>query len=218
MRGDPAEPGPEFHRALVPDRGIVGRGFADDNGACLPQQAFDLDQMPRTDATTLLCRCQYQNHACGRAQMPGQVLRREQNPGDPGFHVGRSAAVEPVPVGFAGERIPAPGCRTERHGIDMSCQAQRRLGVRATEPRDHTGALVGVLVVLDRVAPVLKQATDATRAFPLVARGIDRVELEQVAGQGDFIGGVHCGNSTVVSRQCAGGRLAPETVRAAPHD
>ncbi len=174
------------------------------------QQALDLNQVPRADATTFLCRRQYQNHARGRAQMPGQILCREQDSSDPGLHVGRSAAVELVPVRLAGERIPAPGCRAERHGIDMSRQAQRRPGVRTTEPRDHAGALVGIFVVLDRVAPVLEQATDATRAFTLVARWIDRVELEQVPSQSDFVGGVHSGNSTGDSHCCSSARLASE--------
>lgn len=143
--------------------------------------------MPRPDAAALLCRSQDEHHSRGRTQVLREMFRGKQDSRYARLHVRRSPAEQLVAIGFARKRVEGPLRRSQGHRIDVAGEAQRRLRVRGTQTRDDAGALVGVFVVLDRVTPLLEQAAQAAGAVALVARGIDRIELEQVPRQRDFV-------------------------------
>jgi hypothetical protein len=81
-----------------------------------------------------------------------------------------------------------PLARAERDHVEVPGEAQRRLRIRAAGASDDAGAAVGVLVVLDLVAPLLEHRAGVAGAIALAAGRVDGVEVQQGLGEGD---GVH---------------------------
>src|SRR5581483_10278063 len=125
------------------------------------------------------------------------VMRGEQDRGNAGLHVRDAAAVEPVAVRFAGKRIPGPGARAERHGVEVSRETEWRLGIAAARARYDAGASRRVLVVGNAEAPVLEQTAGVPRAIVLAAGRIDGIEGEERPGKRDGVGGAHAANGTI---------------------
>src|SRR5262249_60388411 len=80
------------------------------------------------------------------------------------------------------------GARADRHDVQMAGEAKRRLRVRSTRARDHAGAGVRILVIVDTVAPLLEQAAGIARAVALAAGRVDGVELKQRPGKANWVG------------------------------
>src|SRR5258706_3096064 len=103
------------------------------------------------------------------------------------LHVGRAAAVHPVPVGLAGEGVVAPARRSQRHRVDVPGEADGRLLLVAADLRDEAGAAFGELVIGHAKARALEKAAQVARAGTLHSGRIDGVEREELAGEGAWI-------------------------------
>src|SRR5712691_1326054 len=145
-------------------------------GLPIPLRSRD---MLRPDAPPLLLRREHEHYARRSGQLLRDAPSGEQHRREAGLHVGGAAAVQPVAVRLSAKGILGPFTGAERNDVEMSGQAERRLRIAPTRPRDHARARVLVLVVGDLEAPFLQHRTDDMRAVALAARRIDRVEAQQ---------------------------------------
>src|SRR5262249_42351295 len=153
---------------LVPDQRIVGGRLADHDRARLAEQ-LRLGELLRADAAALFRGGEHDHHAGRAGKLLRHAPRRDQDRPHPGLHVRAAAAVELVARRLAGERIVRPLAGAERDHVEMAGEAERLLRVATAATGDDAGAAVGVLVVLDLVAPLLEHRAGVMRAIALAA-------------------------------------------------
>src|SRR5579859_7554961 len=141
------------------DEGVVRRGFAYDDGARAAQRTAFMNEVKGTLATCLFSRGNHQFETGRVHQLVRKIQRRYDERSHAAFHVARSTSVKFAASGLGGERIHLPLCRSERNGVDMPGEAQRRLVCIATGGRDDARALRRQFMVIDPETALLQQRT-----------------------------------------------------------
>ena len=169
----------ELERALVADERVVRGRLADHDRARLAHQLRQLGEVARADAAVFLGGREHQHHARGALELVRETARREQDRRHAGLHVGGAATVQAVAVGLARERVARPGAGTERDDVQVPGEAQGRLAAVAARARDYAGAPGLKLVERDLESPAFEQLCGVPGAVGLLARGVDRVVVQQ---------------------------------------
>ena len=138
--GAPRGPRVEPDDALVGRARVVGGRLRHQHGAGAAKAAV-LDDLHRALAAGLLARAQDQLEPGVAVAERGDALRRHHDRGEPALHVARPAAVQPVAVDLAAERVAAPVRAAERHRVEVGGQAERGAvaGARACARRARCG-------------------------------------------------------------------------------
>ena len=186
--------GLDFHpqQAAMADTRIVGGGFGNDDGTRAIKH-FLLGQILGALAADLFARGQHQGDTGRIFQQWRQLQSRDHERGDAAFHIAHAAAIDTIAIGRPGKGIARPRCHAQRHHIEMTGKTNRRLVLLAADSGHDTGAGIGELVVADTETAILQQFAKSARAIALDARGIDGVEMQQLAGELSGVVSGHCG-------------------------
>ena len=182
VRGDARRLDLEPDQALVAHVGVVGGGLGHDDGAG-PVQQLRVREEAGPLAADLLARGDDQDDAGAPGEPRRQLDRRRHEGRDAALHVGGAAAVEPVAVGLARERVLRPRLGAQRDGVDVAGEADRGPVRVAADLRDEARAALRELVVGRAESRGLEDRAQVAGAGALHARRVDRVEGEQLPGE-----------------------------------
>ena len=185
MGGHAAKGRLQPERALMADEGRIAGRLAHHQRAGPGQDIAEPGEKAGAVAAGLLARGEDEDQARFAARQPGELDRRQGHGGDAALHVAGAAAVEPVAVDLPAQGIEIPGGGAERHGIQMSGEAEGRGVVRALERRDEAGASLGEAVEAHFHPGRLQQPPEMLGAGPLVARRIDGAQPGELLRQCD---------------------------------
>ena len=132
VRGPALRERVEPHDALVRYARVVRRRLGDEERAGAAERAIRPRQRERAVAARLLAGAQHDLEPGAAAAERGDPLRRDHDRRRAALHVARPAAVEPVAVDLAAERVAGPVAAAERDRVEVPGEAQRgRVAVRA---------------------------------------------------------------------------------------
>src|SRR3954453_8246304 len=97
--------------------------------------------MKRAFAADFLTRSNDKNGPAGFFKLRGHVPDSGDESCYAAFHVGRAAAVHLAVDNLPGKWIDTPGRVSQRNGIDMAGEAQRRLARGPSYPGDQVGPI-----------------------------------------------------------------------------
>ena len=164
MRREAAGDGLQPQRPLVADKRKVRGRLGDDNCACVPEDIAHPGQMIGALAPSLLAGGDDQHHPRAGLQFPRQPDCGDHEGGNAALHVASAAAIELAVGDIRGERVGAPGCRTQGNCIDVAGKAQwLRIGGTA-DACDQTCPSFRELVVGDSEPGVLQKAAQVLGA------------------------------------------------------
>ena len=180
-----AEGGLQPEGALMADEGRIAGRLAHHQRPGLRQDIAQPDEKAGAVAARLLARGEDQDQARFAAGQPGELDRRQGHGGDAAFHIAGAAAVEAVAVHLPAQGIEIPGGGAERHGIQMSREAEGRGVVRPFERRDEAGASLGEAVEAHLQPGRLQEPAEKLGTGLFVPRRIDGAKAGELLRQGD---------------------------------
>ena len=185
-------------------------------GRRVAQRAVGARERERAVAAGLLAGAQDDLEAGAAAPERRDALGRHDDRRHAALHVARAAAVQPVAVDLAAERVARPVAAAERDRVEVAGEAQRGgVAVRARPARDEARALRSAELVRDDVEARGLEAGGQDVCRPrLVARRVDRLGADELPGELDDPVAGHYFGSTCVAIAAAPRRARGRRIRA----